>query len=80
MVTRKERILQADNVASRSKTGAGTVNYHYRDMCSLRDAVVRFAIDTRNLLVIGKALMERHPLALAAPVELRKEAAAALQS
>lgn len=95
MVTRKERILQAamtiaahtgiksitrDSVAAKSKTGAGTVNYHYRDMSTLRDAVVKLAIETRNLLVIGQALAERHPLALAAPVDLRKEAAAALQS
>lgn len=52
----------------------GSVSYHFGAIENLRDAVVRHAIETENLIIIAKALGEAHPLAREVSCDLKKRA------
>lgn len=62
-------------IAAELGIATGTVTYHMGEMRKLQRAVVAAAIEEKNLVVFAQALVERHPLALAAPETLKRQAA-----
>ena len=62
-------------VADAAKCSVALVSHHLGNANDLPDLVMAFAIEKRNLRVIAQGLSFRHPLALAAPEDLRKRAA-----
>jgi AcrR family transcriptional regulator len=70
-------------VAAESGLSVGTVSNAFGTMDGLRDAVVAAVVETCDsspvrLPVLAQALAERHPVALAAPPELKQRALANL--
>jgi len=65
-------------VASRAQVSEGLVSYYYSEMANLRTEVVRYAIRHNVLPIVAAALVTAHPLALEAPLEVRKLAAESL--
>lgn len=74
-----KRVTRAD-IAARAEVAPGSVSYHFGSMVKLRTAMVERAVETENLKLLGQALADRHPTALAAPATLRKDAAMRLAS
>lgn len=64
-----------NDIADRAGIATGSVSYHFKDMRGLRRAMVERAVETANLRVLGQALADRHPVALAAPEAMRVRAA-----
>lgn len=52
----------------------GMVNWVFGNMEGYRDAIVAESIVAECLPVLGAAVAKRHPLALAAPAELKRKA------
>lgn len=90
MTAAKRRILEAalelsleqrydtisrGDVAGRAGAATGSVSYYFNDMGGLRDAVVAEAIDQGAWKVVAQALVDRHPLAVAADASVRTSAA-----
>lgn len=65
-------------IADRLEIATGSVSYHIGNMRKLEAVMVTRAIETENLLVLGRAISAKHPLALKAPDELRKRAVLAV--
>lgn len=63
-----------DHIADRMEIATGSVSYHWKGMRKLNAAMVERAIETRNLKVLGQAICAKHPLALKAPDDMRKDA------
>ena len=61
-------------VAGRLEVPVGEVRKLFSTTLALRTAVVRAAIAKRNLVVVGQALHNGHPLAEKAPEALRSAA------
>lgn len=74
------RHVTRQDIASAAKVATGSVSYHFDSMRKLQAAMVTRAIEVKDLAVLGQALAERHPLALAAPVDLRGAAARSLMA
>lgn len=72
------RNVTRQDIATALGIAAGSVSYHFKDMRKLRTAVMQHAVDTRNLSVLAQGLADKHPRALAAPVDLRLQAARSL--
>ncbi len=70
--------VSRNDIAVSAEVATGSVSYHFENMRKLRAAIVAKAIEDENLIVIGQALVARHPLALKASDALKKRAAAAL--
>lgn len=66
------------DVASVAGVAVGSVNNAFVTMDGLRDAVVAAAVASGNLAIVGQALADRHPAALAAPDDLKESAARSL--
>jgi AcrR family transcriptional regulator len=66
------------DIATAAGVAVGSVSYHFGDMRKIRAAIVREALENRDLVVIGRALGANHPLAVKAAPELKKAAAQAL--
>lgn len=67
--------ITRDTVAEYCNCAIGTVNYHFHTMEKLRDAVMRKAVTNKNLEIMSCGIAQRNKVALAAPVELKKQAA-----
>lgn len=74
------RNITREMVAVVAQVGVGTVSWHFKGMDGLRDAVVRYAVEKKNIRVLAQALAEGHRFAKAAPFALRQEAAKFLMS
>lgn len=66
--------LTRSQVAKEAEVAPGSVSYHFEDMKGLQTAVMREAIDKRNLAVVAQGLIARNRIALYAPADLRAEA------
>ena len=90
---RDERILQAavdlarvdgyqwitrEAVANRAGVSPATINNVFDTMVGLKRAVLQTAVDTRDLTIVAQGLADRHEIVMAAPEDLRREAAAML--
>lgn len=90
---REERILNAaielaeadgyqwitrDRVAERAGVSTGTVSNTFGSIVELKRAVLRAAIERRNLRIVGQGLADEHPIVMGAPEALRRETAAYL--
>lgn len=70
--------ITRDAVAERAGVSPGTVNNAYGTIADLKRAVLRAAVERRILSIIAEALGVKHPIAMEAPEDLRKEALATL--
>lgn len=61
-------------VADESGLSTGTVSNAFGSMDALRDAVVAAAVEREIVVIVAQGLAERHPVALAAPAELKQRA------
>jgi AcrR family transcriptional regulator len=63
-------------IADKAECAMSAVSYHYGDVKHIHRAIVKAAIEHRNLTVLGYAIAERHPLTTAKefPAELRTAA------
>ena len=66
------------SVANRIGCDPALVNHYFHPVARLRDAVMQHAVENGTLSIIAAGLVLRHPLALAAPVTLRRNAALSL--
>ena len=66
-----------EQIAALAGCSGGLIS-RYWSASGLQTALVEHAVATRSLIILGQALAARHPLALAAPLDLRRAAAAAL--
>lgn len=62
------------NVAAAAEVANGSVNLAFGTMAALRDEVVRQSIARPILPVLAQAVALGHPLALAAPEDIRRAA------
>lgn len=91
---RKEQILEAamrlarndgyqnvlrHNVAYAAQCSTGLVNKYYGTMTQLKRAMVREAINSRDLVILSQAIVARDPNADKASPELRQEALESLR-
>ena len=72
------RKFSRSDVAARAGVAAGSVNNAYGTMDGLHDAVMTAAVDRGLTGVVAGGLAERHPIACAAPQDLKDSALAAL--
>lgn len=72
------RNVTRQEIASGLGIAAGSVSYHFKDMRKLQAAVIQYAVDNSLLRLIAQGLAEKHPRALAAPLELRIQAGRSL--
>jgi AcrR family transcriptional regulator len=70
--------ITREMIANRLGISTGLINSHYGTMQQLRRAVMRRAVQGRNLKLIAEGLVLNDPVARKAPDELRKAAAAAI--
>lgn len=70
--------LTRDDVADKAGVSPGTVSNAYGTMRALKRAVLEEAVKRRILPIIAEGLGARHPIALAAPEDLRREALASI--
>lgn len=70
--------LTRDAVAARAEVSPGTVSNAYGTMADLKRAVLAAAVERRILSIVAEGAGVRHPIIMAAPEELRKEALATL--
>ncbi len=68
------RAVTRDRVAEEAGVGAGSVNTVFGTIDALRGAVMHEAVQRQILPIIAQGLADRHPIARAAPVELKKRA------
>lgn len=71
--------ITRDQVAEAAGCSPALVSRHMGSMDELRTAVVTEAVAQKNLNILAQALIERHPIAVAAPQELRRKAALSIQ-
>lgn len=68
-----------DLIADSAEVATGTVTYHLGPMHKLRRAIVAKAIEIENIKIFTEALVDQHPLALAAPAHLKLKASLLLR-
>jgi len=66
--------ITRDGIAAAARVACGLVNYHYKTMDDLRDAMMRQAVSKSLLTVLAQGIVYGHPVALNAPGELKKQA------
>jgi AcrR family transcriptional regulator len=72
--------LTRDQVARRANVVGPTVTHHFGDMGGFRKALMGFAVERQNTVVVAQGLALRDPIARKAPVALRKKALATLSA
>lgn len=72
------RNVTRQDIATGLGIAAGSVSYHFKDMRKLQAAVIQYAVDNRLLTIVAQGIVEKHPRALAAPLDVRQQAARAL--
>lgn len=61
-------------VAAEARCSMGLIHYYFESLSQMRDAVMEHAVATENTAVVLQGLAMRDPVALEAPVELRRAA------
>jgi len=72
--------ITREQIATAAQCSVGLVSKHMGTMEVLRRAIVSAAIARENLHILAQALVNHHPKAMRAPLELRQRAALSLQS
>lgn len=70
--------LTRDEIAERAGVAAGSVNNAFGTMDELRDAVMAEAVGRGLLAIVAQGLAASHPVARAAPQDLKDSALASL--
>lgn len=70
--------LTRKRVAQAAAVSPGLVTFRFLSTSLMRDAVMQAAVDRADLRVLADGIALRHDIALAAPVEMRMAAIAAL--
>lgn len=68
--------LTLQQVAREADCSHGLVSHHFQNAAKMRKAVLRAAIDRRNLRVVLQGMVMRDPVAMRAPRELKQAAMA----
>lgn len=66
--------ITRDGVAAEAGVAMGSVNHHYGTMDTLRDEVIRRAVDENQLGILAQALMRGNPIAMTVSKKLQVEA------
>lgn len=66
--------MTRDDIADRAGVATGSVNHHFRNMASLRRAVMHKAIQSEQLDVIAAGLAQGDDIARSAPEGLKRRA------
>ncbi len=66
--------ITRDRVAAAGEMPTSYVYLAYAGMEDLREAVMREAVATGDLVIVGQGLAIKHPIACEAPVELKQRA------
>lgn len=72
--------LERGPVAVAAGCSASLVNHYFANMDGLRTAVIKAAVASKNLHVIGQAIVAGHPAARRVAPALRKDALASLSA
>lgn len=67
-----------DAIARKAGVSAGLVNRYFGTMSALMQAVLQRAVDERILSIVVQGLAYKHPVALAAPPDVRAAAVASV--
>lgn len=67
-------------VCAKAGVSAGTVNNAYTDMRSLKRAVLSAAVERGIIEIVAQGLADSHPIAQAAPAEIKAQVAARLMN
>jgi AcrR family transcriptional regulator len=67
--------VSGTQIARRLNVSRGTVTYHVKSMKTLKCDVMKRAVRLRALGLIAQGLVVHNPVAVRAPVDLRREAA-----
>lgn len=70
--------ITRQEIAARAKIATTLVSYYFKNVPSLRVALMHEAVVRQDYTVIAQGLAARDPIAMAAPVELRTSAALSL--
>lgn len=70
--------IRRNQLADRLKIARGSLAYHFGAMDNLRNEIVRHAIESENIVVIGKAIGEGHPLTREISDDLKQRSLATL--
>lgn len=62
-------------IAEQAGCSAPLISHYWGPLSALIDAVVKQAVEREDLPVLAWAVIECHPIAMAAPIELRERAA-----
>jgi AcrR family transcriptional regulator len=73
------RMITQGEIATEAGVSRGLVRHYLGPIEDLRDFVVQVAITRGILPIIAQALLAKHPDALAAPAEIRRQALAELE-
>lgn len=63
-----------EDIAAALGFSASTIRYHFKTLTQLRNDLVRAAIKRNDLAVIAQAITAKHPHAVKASPELRRQA------
>lgn len=74
------RRVRRDDVAKAAQCGTGTVNFHFDNIETLRQAILAHAIENEVVEIIAEAMIYRDPIVASIPDALKKKAARALSS
>lgn len=66
--------ITRDAVADEAGVACGLVNYHFKNMVDLREAIIEHAVANKLYNVIAQGIVSGHPVALAASDTLKKKA------
>jgi AcrR family transcriptional regulator len=72
---RYDRLTRSE-IAREANCATGSINYYFKDMAGLRDAVVEAAVATSAHRVVAAAIMDGHPAVAGLSASERQEALA----
>lgn len=64
-----------DGVAERARVSTALVNRYWGTIAVLKDKVIALAVEREHLGIVAQAILDKHPVALAAPRRLQERAA-----
>ena len=66
--------ITRDGVATAARVACGLINYHFKTMDDLRDAIIQYAVDESILTLIAQGIVYGHPIAVNAPDGIKLKA------
>lgn len=64
--------MTRDEIAARSGCSPSLINYHFKTMAELSNAVAHYAINTRNFTIISQIIVSKYEIDM--DINLRQEA------